>query len=251
MSVTEIHVNQILPGTSYQLVGTNSGATKDVYLTLSGTSNQISVGTAGTTITLSTPQNIDSTATPTFASETLTATTNQLILGNTHTTTISSTAPSGSRVYTIPDAGATSNFVLDQGNYTIGGTWTFSNTITVPQINTASGSKAIDLSVSTGRQLVTSAGTVVEDWQNLTLNTSGGTSVDWGNRALKNTTGSTVLNWATTGALSITPTTTFANGIILTGVTSDPVSPTAGQIWFRSDTSQFVGYNGSTNVIIG
>lgn len=55
MSETEIHVSQILPGSAYQVIGTNSGATSDVYLTLAGTTNQISVGTSGTTLTLSTP----------------------------------------------------------------------------------------------------------------------------------------------------------------------------------------------------
>lgn len=109
---TEVHVSQIYPGTAYQLVGTNSGATQDVYLTLSGTANQININKTGTTITLSTPQNIDTTASPTFASVQVT-------------------------------------------------------------------------------------------------------------------------------------------NMILTGVTSDPGSPSAGQIWFRSDTKQFVGYNGTTNVIIG
>lgn len=39
-------------------------------------------------------------------------TSNQLVLGTTNTTTISSTAPAASRVYTIPDAGATAVFVL-------------------------------------------------------------------------------------------------------------------------------------------
>ena len=74
MSETEIHVSQILPGTAYELIGTNSGATQDVYLTLAGTTNQINVSTAGTTITFSTPQNINSGASPTFAGLTLTGT---------------------------------------------------------------------------------------------------------------------------------------------------------------------------------
>jgi hypothetical protein len=73
----------------------------------------------------------NTTGTPTFPSETLSNTTNQLVLGTTNTVTISSTAPSASRTYTLPDAGAAANFVLDQGNYTIGGTWTFSNSVTL------------------------------------------------------------------------------------------------------------------------
>jgi trimeric autotransporter adhesin len=132
---TEIDVYQIRPGTAYQIVGTNSGATQDVYLTLSGTGNEIIVTNTGTTITLSTPQAIGTGSSPTFASETLSNTTNQLVLGTTHTVTISSTAPSASRTYTIPDAGTSANVVLDQGNYTIGGTWTFNNPVTISDGN--------------------------------------------------------------------------------------------------------------------
>ena len=37
MSETEIHVSQIFPSvTAYQLIGTNSATTGDVYLTLAG-----------------------------------------------------------------------------------------------------------------------------------------------------------------------------------------------------------------------
>ena len=71
MPETEIHVSQILPGIAYELIGTNSGATKDVYLTLSGTTHQVGVGTAGTTITLSTPQNIDTNSSVQFQQLTL------------------------------------------------------------------------------------------------------------------------------------------------------------------------------------
>jgi hypothetical protein len=67
----------------------------------------------------------------TFTSINITNTTNQMVLGTTHTVTVSSTAPSASRTYTLPDAGAGANFVLDQGNYTIAGTWTMSNSLTM------------------------------------------------------------------------------------------------------------------------
>lgn len=46
---------------------------------------------------------------------TITPTTNQLVLGVTNTTTISSTAPSASRVYTIADAGANGNILISNG----------------------------------------------------------------------------------------------------------------------------------------
>jgi len=57
----------------------------------------------------------------------ITATTNQLVLGTTNTTTISATAPSASRVYTIPDAGANSSFVMTDSNQTINGVKLFSS----------------------------------------------------------------------------------------------------------------------------
>src|SRR5208283_4596391 len=91
----------------------------------------VNVTNGAGSITLSLPQSINTGATPTFASETLSATTNQLVLGTTHTTTISATAPAASVTYTLPDAGASANIVLDHGNYTIGGTWSFSNNITL------------------------------------------------------------------------------------------------------------------------
>jgi hypothetical protein len=58
-------------------------------------------------------------------------TTNQLILGTTLTTTLSFTAPAVSRVYTIPDSGASSSFVLTDGTQTIGGAKTFSSAVTI------------------------------------------------------------------------------------------------------------------------
>ena len=97
-------------------------------LLLSTTAN----GTQNRVVALTLNQN----QTATFASsvtstnETLTNTTNQLVLGTTNTTTINSTAPSASRVYTIPDAGSAANFVLDHGNYTLTGTWTNATLVT-------------------------------------------------------------------------------------------------------------------------
>jgi hypothetical protein len=94
--------------------------------TITGTANQIVATLGSGTITLSTPQNIDTAATPTFASETLTATTNQLILGTTRTVTISASQPaSSSRVYTIPDQGAAANFLMSAAAQTVAGQQTF------------------------------------------------------------------------------------------------------------------------------
>lgn len=58
-------------GAAYQIVGMNSGATANVYLTLAGTTNEIIVGTSGSTITLSTPQAIATGSSPTFVGLTL------------------------------------------------------------------------------------------------------------------------------------------------------------------------------------
>lgn len=49
----------------------------------------------------------------------VTATTNQLVFGTTNTTTINSAAPASSRVYTIIDAGTTSNFVMTDSDQTL------------------------------------------------------------------------------------------------------------------------------------
>lgn len=104
---------------------------------ITGTANQITASSSTGSVTLSIPStfiapgSIAATTTLSGTSETLTNTTNQLTLGTTNTTTISATAPSASRTYTLPDAGSAANFVLDQGNYTIAGTWTFSNAVTI------------------------------------------------------------------------------------------------------------------------
>lgn len=60
-------------GTANQIVGMNSGATANEYKTLSGTSNQITVTHGANSITLSTPQDINTSSSPTFS--TLTAST--------------------------------------------------------------------------------------------------------------------------------------------------------------------------------
>lgn len=64
----------------------------------------------------------------TFSSAvTVTPTSNQLVLGVTNTTTISATAPSASRVLTIPDPGGAASFVMTEGTQTINGAKTFGN----------------------------------------------------------------------------------------------------------------------------
>lgn len=67
---------------------------------------------------------------PSFASLTLTNTTNQLTLGTTNTVTVNSVAPAASRTYTIPDAGGAASFVMTAGAQTVAGVKTFSSALT-------------------------------------------------------------------------------------------------------------------------
>jgi len=98
---------------------------------LTGTLNQVTVSNGAGVITLSTPQNINTAATPTFASETLSATSNQITMGIVNTATISATTPTASRTYTIADPGASANFVMDTG-----GALTITNTPSAGQVLT-------------------------------------------------------------------------------------------------------------------
>lgn len=76
----------------------------------------------------------------TFSSAvTISPTTNQIVLGDTNTTTISATAPSASRVVTIPDPGGAASFVMTEGTQTINGAKTFSSTIATSGITNTAG----------------------------------------------------------------------------------------------------------------
>lgn len=119
--------------TNGQLLIGSTGAAP-VAANVTGTTNQVIVTNGAGSITLSLPQDIHTAATPTFASQTLTATTNQLTLGTTNTTTISSVAPAASRTYTIPDAGGAAEFVMTAGTQTITGNKALSGTISFPAL---------------------------------------------------------------------------------------------------------------------
>ncbi len=90
---------------------------------------------------------------PSFASLTLTNTTNQLTLGTTNTVTISSTAPAASRTYTIPDTSANSSFVMTDSAQTVNGIKTFSSALTCSaasnQIVLSTGTSTITISSPT------------------------------------------------------------------------------------------------------
>lgn len=38
---------------------------------------------------------------------------------------------------------------------------------------------------------------------------------------------------------------------IITNVSSDPVSPVEGQIWYNTTTHQYMGYNGTSKILLG
>jgi hypothetical protein len=226
---TEIDVTQIRPGTAYQIVGTNSGATADTYLTLSAGTN-ISITPSGTTLTVaSTGGKVDvgvahnlamypattaevsnfytntgfsgNIALPALGTVsvqwnltdpkitsayiwsgatlpatnsvvttdsngnlvttnvinsaiTISPTSNQLVLGTTHTTTLSATAPSASRTYTLPDTGANSSFVMTDGSQTINGATSFTSRVSI-----AVNSGQLFLGEATGNGYIIDSGT--------------------------------------------------------------------------------------------
>lgn len=91
--------------------------------------------------------------------------------------------------------------------------------------------------------------TTVADDDSMYLLTSSST-----NFLLQNGTRALTANW-NAGAYGIygltwlNSTNISTNYVFLGSLTSDPVSPTVGQIWYRSDTEQFKAYNGSVIVL--
>ena len=102
--------------TNGQLMIGSTGA-NPVAATITGTSNQVSVTNTAGAITLATPQNIHTGATPTFSTLALAATSSQLVLGFGNTTTISGIAPFASHTVTIPDPGAAASFLMTNTYY--------------------------------------------------------------------------------------------------------------------------------------
>lgn len=132
------------------VIASSGGALFGTTLTLSATSNQMVIGTTNTTtLSYTAPASSRTYTIPdaggnvefvmaggtqtiagakTFSSAvTINPTTNQIVLGVTNTTTISSTAPAASRVYTIPDVGGSADFLFTVGAQTITGAKTFAS----------------------------------------------------------------------------------------------------------------------------
>lgn len=91
-----------------------------------------------TTLQIQPPQDLRSTAGPSFLQETLTATTNQLFLGASgHVDIINAVAPAAaSQTIAVPDSGAGStSFVLAHGSSTLVGAKTFSSGVAITPVS--------------------------------------------------------------------------------------------------------------------
>ena len=164
------------------------------------TSTGMSVPTAGGWA-LDTPQDLRTSASPTFIGVSAVGTTNQLVLGTTKTTTISATAPGTSLVATIPDPGGSCNFLMSAGAQTATGILTLSNSTDSTTTSTGclvlSGGVGIAKAVTTGGSVnITSGG--------LLLPTTGGTQATLTTYSEKPTT----LTWTSSaGTLTVQTTT--------------------------------------------
>jgi excisionase family DNA binding protein len=101
-SITVTAGNGLAGGGTVALGGSVS-LTNDGVTSITGTANQIIASSARGDITLSLPQDIDLSASPTFASLNLTNDTNQLVMGSTFTGTLSLGTLTDNRTYTLPD----------------------------------------------------------------------------------------------------------------------------------------------------
>jgi len=226
MSVTGINLStQILSGTVLPVVNGGTGQTSytDGQLlignttgntlaktTLAGTANQVVVTNGSGSITLSTPQNIATTSTPTFSNLTLT---------NTVSTTLQFTLGGGA---TLTAAGTTNAISLGGGVILTAGIADFTNnTGTVLNTNSIGGG----LTLTSGNTTATGAGngTANAIGGNLTL-TSGnatGTRGDAFGGSITLTTGTTVNGNLSGGSITLTAfTSAFGGNLILTGTGS-------------------------------
>jgi hypothetical protein len=118
-------------GSAFVTIGNDGTLTAERALT--GTTNQITVtdNGAGSTVVLSTPQNIHAAATPTFSSLRLSASSNQLSLGSALADVIiTAPTPALSRTHTIQDL-ANTTFAMLGGTQTFDGSKTFSAAVTI------------------------------------------------------------------------------------------------------------------------
>lgn len=168
------NVTLVLPptsGTANQILGQNSGATGTEYKTVSGTTNQVTVTHGANSITLATPQNIHTGASPTFSSMTLT---NDLTVND----DISMT---GGGLQTFTMNGGTANLFQMNGVATM----TIGNATADPQfyINGDDGYVGIEPN-SSGNNIdirkFTASGTAPADGQNIFLSINDGAALSNG-----------------------------------------------------------------------
>ena len=122
--------------------------------TITGTTNRITVTNGLGTISLSTPQNTDISATPIFSALALSSSSNQIILGDpsTHTLTLTAPTPASNIFYTIPDVGSNASFAMTEGTQTINGSRTFSGTLTLSSLT-----PSLPMQLNGSRQVVASS----------------------------------------------------------------------------------------------
>lgn len=186
----------------------------------------------------------------------LPATSNQLQFGATNTVTISSTAPTASRVYTIPDAGAAADFILSAGNQTVGGSKTFSSTIvgsisgnagTVTNgayVNVANTFTLAQTISAASNQVILSSGV-----NQLTLNS--GTSAAARTYTVPDT-GTTDTFAMLGGAQAFTALKTFNSGLAIAGgaAANNTIWVASNILNIRGGTSGTDIYNTSGNVVV-
>ncbi len=190
---------------------TNAGITS-----ITGTSNQVIASSGTGDVTLSLPQNIHTSATPTFASQTLSAVTNQVILGTGTTTTISSVAPSSARIYTIPDFGSNDSFVGAAATQTLTNKTISGSSNTLSNIGNSSLTNS-SITISNGAGI--SGGGSVSLGGSITLNNAGALSLigTTNQVSVSAATGSITLTLPQSIGTSSTPT---FSGLTLTGASS-------------------------------
>lgn len=237
--------SEITIGTANQVLGVTSAATGYEFKSVLGTSNQITVTHAVNSITLSTPQNIDTGASPTFKQLTLTQGT---ITSDAQILSMTSTWNSGATTFTLIKSNVTdtlsasgsllidlqvasaSKFKADKsGNATFAGSMTSDSAV----IGGGYGSTGVTIS-SAGN--IQANGTLTIDSTALIsgqLTADGGITADSGVFTVADTSG----NIHTSGTLDVDSTSTFGNTITLDNATSNLINFGANGVAAPSDTS--------------
>jgi hypothetical protein len=207
-------------GTAYKLLGVNSSATANTYLSLAGTSHQISVSPSGSAFTFATPQNIHAAATPTFQSLTASSVILNDTEGSPKTVTLSAPATvTNSWALTLPVNAGTNTYVL-QTNGSGATSWFNPQTYSAGTGLTLTGttfSLTHPIAISTGG---THLSTVGSAYQILGTNSLGTVFVDLtlsgtSNQVVLTESGSTI-QFGTPQSIGTASNTTFA-GLTLSG----------------------------------